>query len=245
MRRLRQLSGVWRLALLVIGDIAVAIIAYELAWNIRTISSLGVFEAPLPQDSLTNVPHSYWAVILSQIILFSFAGLYRVKNFTPERTLLRIPPTLFLQMMFLGLLYRLSFLLRVPGFYPGPPSIFFSIFPVFWVLNSTFTSLWRILTFYPGPLSAFFGKIGGREDLARILILGFMILLIPCAILLAFQAQKTKKLIAIGKAAEAQKTGEAEKTAEEIANVGYSLLVLGVGMKFVSMVRHKDHEKRS
>lgn len=227
MRGLRQLSDVWRLALLVIGDIAVAIIAYELAWNIRTISSFGIFEAPLSKDGLVNVPHSYWAVVLSQIVLFSLAGLYRAKNFTPKRTLLRIPPILFLQMMFLGLLYRLSFLLQVPGFYPGPPSTFFSIFPVFWVLNSTFTSLWRTLTFYPGPLAAFFGKIGGRRDLTQILILGFIILLIPCAILLAFQAQKI---------------GKAEKTAEEIANVGYSLLVLGVGMRLISMIRRKKND---
>jgi len=240
MRRLRQLSGVWRLAFLVIGDIAVAIIAYELAWNIRTISSFGIFEAPLPKDSLVNVPHSYWAVVLSQIVLFSFAGLYRVKNFTPKRTLLRIPPILFVQMMFLGLLYRLSFLLQVPGFYPGPPSIFFSIFPIFWVLNSTFTSLWRTLTLCRGPLSTFFGKIGGRRDLAQILILGFMILLILCTILFILQTEKTKKLIIVGKAAEAQKTREAEKTIDEIANVAYSLLVLGVGIKFVSMIRRKN-----
>jgi hypothetical protein len=240
MRRLRQLSGVWRLVLLVIGDIAVAIIAYELAWHIRTLSGLGIFEAPLSEDTLVNVPHSYWAVVLSQIVLFSFAGLYRVKNFTPKRTLLRIPPTLFLQMMFLGFLYRVSFLLQVPGFYPGPPSTFFTIFLVFWVLNSIFTNLWRTLTFYPGPLSIFFGKLSGREDLARIFIVGFMILLISCAILLAFQAQKTKKLITIGKTVEAEKIVEAEKTVEEIANVAYSLLVLGVGMRFISMVRRKN-----
>ena len=61
-----------------------------------------------------------------------------------------------------------------------------------------------------------------RKDLARIFILGFMILLISCAFLLMFKA---------------------EKTAEEVANVAYFLLVIGVGMKFISMIRHKDHEK--
>ena len=238
--RLRQLSGIWRFALLVMGDVAVAVIAYELAWYILTMSSLGVFEALLPQDSLANVPRSYWAIILSQIILFSFAGLYRVKNFTAKRTLLRIPSTLFVQMMFLGFLYRVSFLLQVPGFYPGPPSIFFSIFPIFWVLTSTFTGLWRTLTFYRGPSSTFFGKIGGKSDLAQILILAFMFLLIACTILFMLQTERTKKLIADGKTAEAQETGKTEKTAEEIASVAYSLLVLGVGIKFVSMVRQKN-----
>ena len=58
-----------------------------------------------------------------------------------------------------------------------------------------------------------------RKDLARIFILGFMILLISCAFLLIFKA---------------------EETAEEVANVAYFLLVIGVGMKFVSIVRRKD-----
>jgi len=58
-----------------------------------------------------------------------------------------------------------------------------------------------------------------RKDLARVFILGFMILLISCAFLLIFKA---------------------EKTAEEVANVAYFLLVIGVGMKFVSIVRRKD-----
>lgn len=219
MRRLRQLSGIWPLALLVSGDIAVAIATYELAWHIPTLSSFGIFwkvlypEAPLPKDSLVNAPHNYWAVVLSQIVLFSLAGLYRVKNFTPTRTLLRISPVLFVQMMFLSLYYLPTFARR---------NLLLSIFPVFWILNSIFTSLWRILTFCPGPLSTFFGKTGGRKDLARILILGFMILLISCAILLIFKA---------------------EETAEEVANVAYFLLVIGVGIEFISMVRRKNHEK--
>jgi len=58
-----------------------------------------------------------------------------------------------------------------------------------------------------------------RKDLARVFILGFMILLISCAFLLIFKA---------------------EKTAEEVANVAYFLLVIGVGMAFVSMVRRKN-----
>jgi len=58
-----------------------------------------------------------------------------------------------------------------------------------------------------------------RTDLGRIFILGFMILLISCAFLLIFKA---------------------EKTAEEVANVAYFLLVIGVGIKFVSMVRRKN-----
>lgn len=58
-----------------------------------------------------------------------------------------------------------------------------------------------------------------RTDLARIFILGFMILLISCTFLLIFKA---------------------DETAEEVANVAYSLLVIGVGMKFVSMIRHKN-----
>ena len=33
-----------------------------------------------------------------------------------------------------------------------------------------------------------------------------------------------------------------ERIAEEIANVGYSLLVLGVGIKFVSMIRRKKND---
>lgn len=58
-----------------------------------------------------------------------------------------------------------------------------------------------------------------RKDLARVFILGFMILLISCAFLLIFKA---------------------EKTAEQVANVAYFLLVIGVGMKFVSMIRRKN-----
>jgi len=58
-----------------------------------------------------------------------------------------------------------------------------------------------------------------RKDLARVFILGFMILIISCAFLLIFQA---------------------EETAERAANVAYFLLVIRVGMEFVSMVRHKN-----
>jgi len=58
-----------------------------------------------------------------------------------------------------------------------------------------------------------------RKDLARVFILGFMILLISCAFLLIFRA---------------------EKTAEEVANVAYFLLVIGVGIAFISMIRHKN-----
>lgn len=58
-----------------------------------------------------------------------------------------------------------------------------------------------------------------RKDLARVFILGFMILLISCAFLLILKA---------------------DKTAEEVANVAYFLLVIGVGIKFVSMVRRKN-----
>ena len=215
-KRLRQLSGAWPLALLIMGDIAIAIATYELAWHIPTLSSFGIFwkllypEAARLEDSLVNAPHNYWAVVVSQIVLFSLAGLHRVKNFTPKRTLLRIPPILFVQMMFLSLFYLLTFARR---------NLLLAIFPVFWILNSIFTSLWRILTFYPGPLSTFFGKTGGRRDLARILILGFMILLISCAFLLIFKA---------------------EETAEEVANVAYFFLVIGVGMGFAYTVGRKN-----
>ena len=242
MRRLRQLPGVRRLAVLVIGDIAIAIATYELAWHIRTLSSLGIFEAALPKNVLAIVPHNYGMVILSQAFLLWIAGLYKINRSTSGKILLRIPFILFVQMMSLSLFYLLTF---------GRGGSPLSIFPVFWILNSISTSLWRILTFYPGPLSTFFAKMGKREgiisptpevtrhkmlkfkpvyklmnffgkDLARVFILGFMILLISCAFLLIFRA---------------------EKTAEEVVSVAYFLLVIGVGMKFVSMVRHKDHEK--
>jgi len=242
MRRLRQLSRVWRLVVLVIGDIAIAIATYELAWHIRTLSSFGIFEAPLPKNVLTTVPHNYGMVVLSQVFLLWIVGLYKVKRNTSGKILLRIPFVLFVQMMFLTLFYLLTL---------GRGGSAISIFPVFWISNSIFTSLWRTLTFYPGPLSTFLGKTGKREgiisptpevtgnktlkfkpfyklmnffrkDLARVFILGFMILLISCAFLLIFKA---------------------EKTAEEVANVAYFLLVIGVGIAFISMVRHKDHEK--
>lgn len=241
-RRVRQLSGVWRLVVLVIGDIAIAIATYELAWHIRTLSSLGIFEAPLPKNVLTTVPHNYVMVVLSQVSLLAIVGLYNINRSTSGKILLRIPPILFVQMMFLSLFYLLTF---------GRGGSPLSIFPVFWILNSIFTSLWRILTFCPGPLSTFFGTTGKREgitfptqkvtrnkmlkfkpfyelmnffrkDLAHVFVLGFMILLVACPFLLIFKA---------------------EKTAEEIANVAYFLLVIGVGMKFISMVRRKDHEK--
>ena len=156
MKRVRQLSGVWRLVIVLIGDIAVAIATYELAWHIRTLSSFGIFEAPLSEDSLINVPHNCWAVVLSQMVLFSLVGLYRVENFTPKRTFLRIPPVLSVQIMFLSLFYLLTF---------GRAGSPLSVFPVFWILNSISTSLWRILTFYPGPLFTFLGKTGGREGI--------------------------------------------------------------------------------
>jgi len=238
-RRLRQLSRVWRLVVLVIGDIAIAIATYELAWHIRTLSSFGIFEAPLPKNVLTTVPHNYGMVVLSQVFLLWIVGLYKVNRDTSGKILLRIPFVLFVQMMFLTLFYLLTL---------GRGGSAISIFPVFWISNSIFTSLWRILTFYPRPLSTFFGTTGKREriifpaqeltrnkilkfklvyklmnffrkDLARVFILGFMILLISCAFLLIFKA---------------------EKTAEEVANVAYFLLVIGVGMKFVSMVRRKN-----
>ena len=231
-RRPRQLSGVWRLVVLVIGDIAIAIATYELAWHIRTLSSFGIFEAPLPKNVLTTVPHNYGMVVLSQVFLLWIVGLYKVNKNTSGKILLRIPFVLFVQMMFLSLFYLLTF---------GRGGSPLSIFPVFWILNSIFTSLWRILTFYPGPLSTFFGTTGKREgitfpktpkfkpfyelmnffrkDLARVFILGFMILLISCAFLLIFRA---------------------EKTAEEVANVAYFLLVIGVGIAFISMIRHKN-----
>jgi len=284
-RRLRQLSGVWRPAVLLMGDVAIAIGTFELAWHIRTLSSFGIFEAPLPKNVLTTIPHNYGMVVLSQVFLLWIVGLYKVNRNASGKMFLLVPPILFVQMMFLSFFYLLTF---------GRGGSPLSIFPVFWILNSIFTSLWRILTCYPGPLSTFFGKTGGREeiifpaqevtgnsrnkynprvseidrlketvqvlwnqvnkleqrvspkridkerekmlkfkpfykvmnffrkDLARVFILGFMILLISCAFLLIFKA---------------------EKTAEEVANVAYFLLVIGVGMKFVSMVRHKDHEK--
>lgn len=251
MRRLRQLSGVWRLGVLVIGDIAVAIATYELAWHIRTLSSFGIFEASLPKSVLTTVPHNYGMVILSQVFLLWIVGLYKVNKNTSGKILLRIPFVLFVQMMFLSLFYLLTF---------GRGGSPLSIFAVFWILNSIFTSLWRILTLYRGlhlpslvrqaeqrivfpaqeltrnkilkfkpfyMLMNFF-----RRDLARIFILGFMILLILCAVILMFDPEK---IVIIGK-----RTFFVKWIAEQVANVAYFLLVIGVGIKFVSMVRYKN-----
>ena len=85
MRRLRQLPGVWGLVLLVMGDIAVAIIAYELAWHIRTLSSFGIFEALLPTNALTTIPHNYGMVVLSQVFLLWIVGLYKVNREVKEK----------------------------------------------------------------------------------------------------------------------------------------------------------------
>ena len=250
MRRVRQLSGVWRLVALVVGDIAVVIATYELAWHIRTLSSFGIFEAPLPKNALTTVPHNYGMIVLSQIFLLWIVGLYKVNRITSGKTLLRIPLILFVQMMFLSL-----FCLLTLGRGGSP----LSIFPVFWILNGIFTSLWRILAFFPSlhlpslvrqaeqrivfpaqeltrnrilkfkpfyMLMNFF-----RKDLARVFILGFMILLILCAVLLMFDPEK---IVVIGK-----RTFFVKWIAEQVASVAYFLLVIGVGIAFVSMIRRK------
>ena len=286
-RRLRQLSGIWRPAVLLIGDVAIAIGTFELAWHIRTLSSFGIFEGPLSRSSLTTAPHNYGMVVLSQVFLLWIVELYKVNRNALGKILVRIPFVLFVQMIFLTLFYLLTL---------GRGGFPLSIFPVFWILNSISTSLWRILTFYLEPLSTFFDTVRRREgivfpvqgatrkgrdkydpriseidrhketvqvlwnqvnklgervspkridkergemlkfkpfyklmtffrkDLARVFILGFMILLISCAFLLIF---------------------EAEETAEQVANVAYFLLVIGVGMEFVSMVRHKNDQKPS
>jgi len=130
----------------------------------------------------------------------------------------------------------------------GPIKYPLSVFPVFWLLNSAVSSSWRILVVRTGPMTnparlwlrvlttlkgcrrlltnprAVYGT--GRffrRDLARIPITGFMVLLVSCAVLLIFKR---------------------EAGAEKMANIAYLLLVIGVGIKFVSMLCHRGKESK-
>jgi len=181
-------------------------------------------------------PHNYWLIVLSQIFSLWCLGLYKIDRYSVKRILVRVPLALLIQMVFLGAFHYLRL---------GPAKYPLSVLPVFWLLNSLVSSSWRILAIRVTPLLTlrrprfrFLWALGSyrrllikpripygagrffRSDLARIPIVGFMVLLASCAVLLIFKA---------------------EEGAEKVANVAYFLLVIGVVIAFISMMKQRRH----
>ena len=200
---------------------------------------LGMSSASSPENVFGKFPHNYWLIVLSQVFFLWCLGLYKIGKYSVKRILVRVPLALLVQMAFLGTFHYLGL---------GPTKYPLSVFPVFWLLNSAVSSSWRILAVRISPMvsraklrlpvlarlkscrklltspRALYGAGRWfRKDLARIPIVGFMVLLVSCAVLLIFKR---------------------EEGAEKVANIAYFLLVIGVGMELVFMLRHRGKESK-
>ena len=124
--------------LLLVGDVAIALIAYLAAFWLRSNFAFYVFENVMPPHRIYDVGHYMWLLIPGQVVIFYLFGLYEPLDTFQVRMRMRpIVSAITLETVLLAAFY--FFMGNVP--FPR------SIFPVFWLLNCIFIAAFRAASF--------------------------------------------------------------------------------------------------